>query len=110
MSTEVSAIPCPQCNGAMAGHEFAHAARGARMWKCVDCRGMWLDQAACELLVNEEMAEEPRGFIRVDGPGAKAAPVAAGYRTAARQSGDSSMLCPQCNESLLSYATSEGRH
>jgi Zn-finger nucleic acid-binding protein len=94
----------------MAGHEFAHLARVGRMWKCIDCRGMWLDQTACELLVNEEMPDEPRGFIRVDGPSTKTAPVTMGYRTAARQSGDSSMLCPQCSGSLLSYATSEGRH
>lgn len=94
----------------MTGIDLASKRGPSSAWKCVDCQGMWLDQRACETLVNEELSNAERDFIRIDARRAVAAPVQGGYRDAARQPGDSGMACPVCREAVVTYVTSEARH
>ncbi|HRI63444.1 MAG TPA: hypothetical protein PK156_04380 [Polyangium sp.] len=117
MTREPVGIGCPKCGEDMVSAVAEGCARTGQLWKCTACIGMWLDQTACEILLDEDLADEVRAFIRgsraANPPPANAAPTAppaAGYRVSARRTGDGRVRCMQCGQEPLMYETSQARH
>lgn len=117
MTQEPLGSGCPKCGQDMMSAVVEGCARTGQLWKCTSCIGMWLDQTACEILLDEDLADDVRAFIRgsraANPPPTNAAakaPPPPGYRVSARRSGDGRVRCMQCGHEPLTYETSQERH
>lgn len=101
---------CPKCAASMETLEVIIDERSARLTKCSACAGMWLDFAACQLLVGGALDEVSRAFVRDEAPGnpTTKAPSPSGYRESARTAPEGA--CPVCAQSLASYVTDPAIH
>lgn len=109
---ELFGIDCPKCGESTTTMVVVGRARQGQIWKCTACRGMWFDQTTCEMVLDEDLADDVREFIRGTGAGKTLPlrPPQAGYRVSARRSGDGGIRCAECGHEPVAYTTSAARH
>lgn len=105
-------IDCPKCGESTTTMIVVGRARQGQIWKCTACRGMWFDQTTCEMVLDEDLAEDVREFIRGTEAGKTLPPrpPRAGYRVSARRSGEGGIRCAECGQEPLAYTTSSTHH
>jgi Zn-finger nucleic acid-binding protein len=81
-----------------------------RILGCGACSGIWLDNAACQLLIAGEISDAARELLHRAAQREPVAEEKAGYREAARPSADAAMGCPVCRAAMTPYETKPEAH